>query len=56
MNYKLKCDKCGHEYWRKGTSVEPDTDAYEINDARGHDCPTCGSESFEVIDEEADES
>ncbi len=55
MEFKLKCQSCGHEYWRKGVD-DPETNAWEITDKREGTCPKCESDNFICIDTRYDDN
>lgn len=53
MTFKVRCTKCGAEFWLRG-SYDPDTNGLEFGDEviRGEACD-CGDE-LTVIEEETD--
>lgn len=53
MMFKLKCSKCGAEWWSRGT-VESDTNALVLDDSVVNEGECECGEALEVIDEDAD--
>lgn len=50
MAFRLKCRQCHKQYVRAG-DVDHETNASEITDKLGPNCPQCGGDDVEIIEE-----